>query len=102
MKEEKIRHEWAETGTLDVTIHGPHCASVHFTPSETAASAGLERSERVRKANEHIREFNRKMCELKSRGYYSGGWDRETDKTAICKDGKIVGYMDRELNIEWR
>lgn len=55
VKEEKIRHEWPETGTLDVTIHGPHCATVRFTPSEDAARTELERAERIRRINERIR-----------------------------------------------
>lgn len=56
---------------------------------------------------EHQRAFNEKMRELESKGFRSGGWDEKTDKTAIVKPGKfehenrIVGYLDRELDIEW-
>lgn len=51
--------------------------------------------------------FNAKMKELEQYGLRSGGWDEKTDKTAIVLPGKneyenkIVGYMDRDLNIEW-
>lgn len=56
---------------------------------------------------EHQRAFNEKMAELEKQGLRSGGWDEETDRTAIVKLGKydlenrIVGYIDRDLNIEW-
>ena len=56
---------------------------------------------------EHQRTFNENMQELGKKGFRSGGWDEKTDKTAIVMVGKtehenrIVGYMDRELNIEW-
>ena len=51
--------------------------------------------------------FNAKMKELEKSGLRSGGWDEKTDKTAIVRPGKtenenkIVGYIDRDLNIEW-
>lgn len=56
----------------------------------------------------HQRAFNAKMKALELLGLRSGGWDEKTDKTAIVKTGKreidnqIVGYMDRDLNIEWK
>ena len=56
---------------------------------------------------EHQRAFNEKMAGLEKQGFRSGGWDEKTDKTAIVKvgdreiDNVIVGYMDRDLNIEW-
>lgn len=55
----------------------------------------------------YMRAFNEKMAELEKQGFRSGGWDEKTDKTAIVRPGKreidnaIVGYMDRNLNIEW-
>ena len=51
--------------------------------------------------------FNAKMKELEKSGLRSGGWDEKTDTTAIVRLGetvdedRIVGYMDRDLNIEW-
>lgn len=51
--------------------------------------------------------FNTKMKELEQYGLRSGGWDEKTDKTAIVLPGKqehenkIVGYMNRDLEIEW-
>ncbi len=76
----------------------------------------LAEYEDLRKTPEELRQilisyeiltFNSKMEELKKYGLRSGGWDAKTDKTAIVLPGKveyenkIVGYMDRDLNIEW-
>lgn len=55
-----------------------------------------------------VLSFNAKMAELEKQGYRSGGWDEKTNKTAIVKLGeheyenRIVGYIDKDLNIEWR
>ncbi len=67
----------------------------------------MEQKKRINKINAHMCAFSEKMEELKKQGYRSGGWDKETDTTAIVKVGKvphenrIVGYMDRNLNIAW-
>lgn len=100
--EETIQYNWPDTGKLEVAVKSQNMATMRFTPSEGAVRAGAEGSEHMRKICEHQRAFLAKMKELEAQGYYSGGWDKKTDKTAISKDGKIVGYMDRDLNIEWR
>ena len=64
-------------------------------------------NERIDKIRAHMIAFNELMRDLERQGYRSGGWDEKTDKTAIVKPGempwesKIVGYIDRNLNIEW-
>lgn len=100
MKEERVRYSWPETGTLDITVHAPNSATLRFVPAELEKQK--EKVERLRKTQEHMRMFLEKMKDLEAKGYYSGGWDSQTNKTAISKDGKIVGYMDKDLNIEWR
>ena len=63
--------------------------------------------ERMRKIRAHMSGYLNRMAELEKQGYRSGGWDEKTDLTAIVKigetsrDNKIVGYMDRNLNINW-
>lgn len=60
------------------------------------------------RTREHMRAFNAKMRALESQGFCSGGWDATTDKTAIVDtqlpphEHRIAGYMDRNLDIEWR
>ena len=67
----------------------------------------MKRKKCLRKIDAHMRGFLAKMADLRKQGYRSGGWDKETDTTAIVKvekaphDNRIVGYIDRNLNIMW-
>ena len=101
-RERNIRYNWPETGELDVAVKSPNLATIRFTPSEDAIKTDSEEDEHMKKIREHMRAFLAKMKELEAQGYYSEGWDSQTDKTVIGKGGEIVGYMDRDLNIEWR
>lgn len=86
---------WVESARPDVVKHG-----VRFWAVPDDFSLEFIRGRML--------AFNEKMAELENQGFRSGGWDEKTDKTAIVKVGKtwndnrIVGYMDRELNIEWQ
>ena len=66
------------------------------------------KNERIQKIRLRISAFNAKMRELEAQGFCSGGWDSDTDKVAIVDnrmpihEHRIAGYMDRDLNIEWR
>lgn len=56
---------------------------------------------------EYIKAYNKKWKELESMGFHSGtSWGEESGRTAIVKgdypNGKIVGYLNRDLTIEWK
>lgn len=55
---------------------------------------------------DHMIAANQKWRELEQAGYHSGGWDPQTDQTAIFKgkypNATLAGYMDRKtLAITW-
>lgn len=66
----------------------------------------MQKEERIRKINEYHAAWLAKMRELESQGYRSGGYDFDTDSTAIVKgmgpDSRIVGYLHRDLTVTWK
>ena len=62
----------------------------------------------MRKIGARMMAFRVLMKKLEDQGFRSGGWDSKTDKTAIIDtrmpehEIRIAGYIDRDLNIEWR
>jgi len=66
----------------------------------------LEREERMKKIREHMVAFNALARELQAAGCHISGWDLKTDQTAIGMgegpDARIVGYINRDLSIEWK
>ena len=54
---------------------------------------------------ERIKAINKKWDELESLGYRSGGCGNNIGRTAIVKgdypNGKIVGYLNKDLSIDW-